>query len=469
MTASIRKRLLIFLLSATLLIWTGAAIFSYRDSRHEIEELFDAQLVQSAKALLLLSRHELYEQLAYEGRTTTKKIEHDIPEHVLGEPHPYEQSLAFQIWLDGDFLAIRSSSAPHYSLSALNDGFSDQTVDGVPWRIYSVSDPEQKMVVHVGEHHERRHQLSDMITWRLLTSLIITLPLLAILIWTGIGSALKPLRRLAKEINARRVDALDPVPATQVPEETRPLVDALNTLFGRVQRALENERRFTADAAHELRTPLAALKTQAQVALRAQDSSDRNSALQQVVSGVDRATRLVEQLLTLARLDPEATKMKAHAFATIEIAPIAEQVLADITPLALEKNIDLGLDSHGKGWAFAEPSLVSVLIRNLVENAVRYTPNGGQVNVTVASDNTGTTLTVADSGPGIPADEREKVFRRFYRQIGTEAPGSGLGLSIVQRIIEILGARIELSDSPLGGLQIIAHFAAESTEQARTH
>lgn len=220
------------------------------------------------------------------------------------------------------------------------------------------------------------------------------------------------------------------------------MLDALNGLFGRVDRAMENERRFTADAAHELRTPLAALTAQAQVALRAQNAAERDHAIRQVEAGARRASHLVEQLLTLARLDPAA----APAFAAVPLDVLATEICADHAPAALAKQITLELDAPERVLVVGQDAMLRVLLRNLVDNAIRYTPSGGKVGVGVTAQKDAVILSIADDGPGIPAPEREKALHRFHRLAGQDIEGSGLGLSIVARIVELHGARLELGD-----------------------
>lgn len=458
MNRSLRRRLLVFLLSATVAVWAESTFLSYVDSRREIEAVFDAQLVQSAKALLLLSRHELFEQLSYEAAKGRPPSEMD--ERVMGSTHPYEQSVAFQIWIDGDRLAARSASAPNEPLTDVTNTVASREINGARWRIYAVADPNLGITVQVGERTERREQLIDAIALRRIISLLVALPLLASLIWFAVGQALRPLNRIANEVGARRVDSLEPVSTEQpVPEETQPLVAALNALFARVKLALDNERRFTADAAHELRTPLAALKTQAQVALQASSDGERRTALQAVLAGVDRATHLVAQLLTLARLDPEAQRNKPVTMTVVDLCDVARDTLADMAPRAIEKRIDLGLQEPCGGRVYGNVDMLGIMLRNLVENALRYTPEGGRVEVVVNEAVQGPTLWVLDSGPGIPEEDRQKVFDRFYRRLGTSEPGSGLGLSIVKRILEIHGALPRLERSALGGLSFEVRFA----------
>jgi signal transduction histidine kinase len=277
-----------------------------------------------------------------------------------------------------------------------------------------------------------------------------------VLIWLGVSSAINPLHRVTAEVKSRRADDLAPVAVAAVPEEVSPLIEALNALFKRVEAAFDNERRFTSDAAHELRTPLAGLKLQAQLALQATDNVTRKTALQHVITGADRATHMVQQLLTIARLAPETGLSGAVEF---NLTEVASRVLADIDRYAHGKNVELKLDASNEIKVTGDPDAISIMIGNLVRNAVEYTPSGGTVELYVANSEGNTILSVGDSGPGIPRDERDKVFSRFYRQPGTPGPGCGLGLSIVKRIADLHHARIVLGESPYGGLQVDVYFS----------
>lgn len=455
MNPSLRQRLLLILLSATLLAWTGTAAKNYFDNRREIADLFDAQLAQSARALLALSAHELHEQLAYIAQNETTG--HNIPERPLPQIHKYEQRLAFQIWAHDGKLAVRSESAPMVPLATEMGAFRDRVINGQRWRVYALSAPDKNMEVHVGEHYDQREQLSEDVARQLLTAVFLSLPLLALLIWFGVGRAMTPLNRIARAVARRQLGNLEPVDSGKVPAEAKPLVDALNDLFARLKVALDNILHFTADAAHELRTPLAALKTHAQVAARATDNATRQEALQELLLGVDRATALVDQLLTLARLDPESSRLNDE---TSELHSVAQTVIGELAYEAKSKNIDLSLAAEVRGVVVGKTPMLSILIRNLVENAIRYAPGSGVVEVAILKIKDDIVLRVSDSGPGIPPAERDKVFQRFFRVLGTDAPGSGLGLAIVQRIVEIHNARIELGTSRLGGLQFDVRLRA---------
>ncbi|MBV8911245.1 MAG: two-component sensor histidine kinase, partial [Gammaproteobacteria bacterium] len=285
------------------------------------------------------------------------------------------------------------------------------------------------------------------------------LPVLALLIWFAVGHALEPLGRLTALVKARRVNALDALPESGLPQEVRPLVQALNELLARLAAALERERAFMADAAHELRTPLTALQLQMAMLTRASGENERTAAMGTLAAGVQRAIRLVEQLLALARQEPRI----GSAHAPVRLDELAREVVGELVPLADAGAIDLGVAAAQPATVEGEADALRTLLRNLIDNAVRYTPAGGRVDVAVESSPAGgIVLTVTDDGPGIPPEERARVFDRFYRRAGTEPPGSGLGLAIVSTIAAAHGARVELSDGPHGkGLRVTVSFPAE--------
>ena len=303
----------------------------------------------------------------------------------------------------------------------------------------------------MGEREDVRGELVGKITLRSLLPDLIGLPLLALLVWSAIGLGLRPLEQVVGLIKARDAENLAPLTLAPLPQELEPMVAALNRLLLQVTSLLEREKRFLADAAHELRTPLAVLRIHAQNALEAPEAADREAALQQLVAGVERATRVVNQLLTLARLEPDARQL---AMVELDLAAYLRQELAELIPLALERDQELSFE-HDEAADFClrgdAPSL-GILLQNLVGNAVQYTPEGGRIAVTLQAETQRLCLRVADSGPGVPAEQREQLFRRFFRQ-GT-GQGAGLGLSIVQRIVELHRGEILLGEAELGGLLV---------------
>lgn len=430
--SSLRLRLVLLLSLGLGVAWLVAAWFTHAESRHEIDQLFDAQLAQSAQVLLGTTRHELHE-----------RIEHGDDE--VSVSHAYELKLAFQIW-DDSGLQMRSGAAPLTQMGSNHAGYSETLLHGEPWRVLTRWDARHEFMIQVAEPIAGRESLARHITLKMLLPTLIVLPVLALLIWFGVGAGLRPLQQLKHEVKKRTVNKLEPVAMKGVPEEVAPLAQALNDLFARLQQAFEGERRFTADAAHELRTPLAALKVQAQVALRASNEVERNLALENVLRGVDRAARLVEQLLTLARVDPETAVI---GFKPVDLQSLAASVMGDLEPLAHAKQIEMALEASSACQVLGDDGQLSLLLRNLIDNAIRYTPAGGQVLVALNSIN-GVSVEVCDTGPGIAETECTQVLQRFYRISGSGEEGSGLGLSIVRRIAELHGAQLTLSDNPSG-------------------
>jgi two-component system sensor histidine kinase QseC len=430
---------LFLLLGTVLAAWLATAMFTYFDAGHEIDEMLDAHLAQSAGLLLAQVGHEV----------------HELESGVTARAHRYERTVAFQVWKEGTLL-LRSSGAPSERLSATAEGFSDSLIDGRHWRVFGRRDAEGRYLVQVGERYKLREELARSVASHLMHPLVIALPALALLVWLATGWGLRPLARIAREVQGRAPDNLTPLDAAGVPREVTPLLHALNALFARVAASMDKERRFTADAAHELRTPLAAVKTQAQVALGARSAQERERALQQVVAGADRTAHLVEQLLVLARLDPGAAVLQRQP---VRLDEVAAACLAELAPVAAAKRIDVGLEAGGGVTVAGDPVLLGILLRNLVDNAVRYNSAGGAVSVAVEQRDAGAVLVVEDNGPGIPAAERGRVTERFYRVLGSGEEGSGLGLSIVQRIAELHGAVLRLGEGRDGrGLRVEVVF-----------
>ncbi|MGB0129929.1 MAG: ATP-binding protein [Rhodocyclaceae bacterium] len=468
---SLRARLLALLLGSMALVWSLLVVASYFDSRHEIGEVLDAHLAQSAALLVAQTGYEMLHRPLPDtaGLPMRRGKDHDHDQdddhergdderrvEIVAPAHRYERRVVFQIWDAGGNLRLRSAGSPKRRLSPQEQGFSDVLLEDDSWRVFSLRDPGKRFVVQVGEHEHFRDELAEKIAENMLSPLKIALPVLAFLLWIGVGRGLAPLAEINRQLARRAPDRLEAVDAGSAPAEVRPLVITLNKLLEKVRTALENERRFTADAAHELRTPLAALKTQAQVALAARDVASRQHALRQVLTGCDRASHLVEQMLTLARLDPQAG---TPTLQPVDLRRVAAEVIGDLTEAALAKDIDLGLDGNEALMASGDGAMLAVLLRNLVDNAVRYTPRGGTVAVGLQARPEGPALVVTDNGPGIATDDRERVGRRFYRVLGTGENGSGLGLSIVQRICELHGARLSLEPADQErGLRVVVAF-----------
>ena len=439
---SLRRRLLGLLLGGVAAAWLVTMVFSYIDAHHQVDKLFDAQLAQAAQTLLALASHD-------EGD--------DIDD--LGDAgHKNQRRLRFQIWRADGKLLMRSKNAPKTALTA-TDGFSETRDRKDRWRHYSQWNDDHSLQVQVSENHHIRDELIAHIAWRLLFPALFGLPLIGLWVWVATRQGLSSLDGIARQIASRAPQQLQPLTPAAAPEEIRTILEALNGLFQRVETALETERRFTADAAHELRTPLAALQAQVQVALRARDSSERDRSLAQLQSGLTRASHLVDQMLQLARLDPESGLPDPQP---VDLAVLAEAVCADLGHQILDKDLDFALAAAPGCIVTGQAEWLRVLIRNLIDNAIRYTPTGGSLRVQVAATNGQSRLSVSDSGPGIPAGDREAVLRRFHRLNRGEHPtGSGLGLAIVARIAELHGADLEFAAGENAqGLQVTVTWPA---------
>jgi two-component system sensor histidine kinase QseC len=297
------------------------------------------------------------------------------------------------------------------------------------------------------DEHETREEIVEALGEALVWPLAAALPALALAVWLGVGAGLRPLRDLRRDLERRGPGDLAPLEPSRAPAEIEPLVSELNRLFGRIGAALERERRLTADAAHELRTPLAVLSTHAQIARRASSDAQRNEALDALVAGAERAARLIEQMLTLARLESGQGEGAAQSVA---LRALARAVLADAAPFAHGKNIDLELAQGAEVAAPGHAGLLGILLRNLVDNAVRYTPSGGNVRVAVGGEGSIARLEVTDDGPGVPPQELGRLGERFHRLAAASETGSGLGLSIVLRIAELHRGCVRFAPGPGG-------------------
>ena len=440
---SLRRRLLKLLISSISILLLAVSALAYWNSHHEVDELFDAQLAESARVLLDQANTE-----ASGSAGVVSDSDHPA--------HEYERKIAFQIRDSAGNLLLRSATTPKRMLTEHSEGFSDSLIDGKRWRVFAHWNKAHTLQIQVGQLHEIRSELAGKIALSLLVPFLFVIPMVAPLIWVSIERGLKPVNWISDEVRLRAVENLNPIVITDVPDEIRPLIDSINTLLSRLDYSFENERRFTADAAHELRTPLAALKTQAQVALRANESEKKRKALEQVISGVDRATHLVQQLLTMARLDPQFARMGNVGF---DLHQVVVKVLAELANEALAKKIDLGCDDGEGIQVKGDAEMVGILTSNLVRNAIRYTPENGSVEVRIVEDDGAVWLHVIYNGPGIDPEERVKVFERFYRTLGNRVSGSGLGLSIVKRIADLHHAEVGLESGENGrGLRVSVRF-----------
>jgi len=446
---SLRARLLAGVLLVVTVVWLAVSLAGWRRARQEMDALFDAHLAQSAAVLVALLAEE-------DEDDDDGELELDV-EHAP-ELHRYARNVVFQVWERGRTLRVHSRNAPRQRLSDTEQGFADATIAGARWRVFSTWAFGRRALVQVGERVEARDAVGAEIARHLLMPLAVGLPLLAIALSIAIGRALAPLRGLAAAIAARDPERLEPVAGTAVPREVRPLLERLNELFARIGASLERERAFTADAAHELRTPIAAVRAQAEVARAAHDQDECRRALDRVIAGCDRAARLTDQLLTLARLEQGAWAGRLRG---CDLAATAHEVLAELAQAAHSRGVALSLDASGPVVVDGDAALLQVLVRNLVDNAIRYGAGGGRVRVVVEPGGAGAVLRVEDAGPGIEPAERARALDRFHRGLGTGESGAGLGLAIVARVVALHRAALSLEDAPGGrGLAAVVRFPA---------
>lgn len=438
---SIRRRLLAAVLGVLGAVWLATAAWFFLDLRQEVRGVLDARLAEAAQMVQgLLARQRLLPQ---QGKAT-------LPEIAAAAPQRNPGRLACQIWSIGNRPMAFSEGAPRAELAGLESGFANREIDDTLWRVHALTDRALGVRILVGEPLEPRRKLVTNVALGLLVPFAVLVPLTVALVWYGLGRGLAPLHRLGRAIEERAADSLCPVDAAPVPTEAAPLVASINRLFARLAQVFERERRFTGDAAHELRTPLAALKTHVQVARAASDESTRTRALAHVETAVDRATRLVEQLLILARLDAGTEGWERERVDAVEVA---RSVVAELMPLADARNIKVRLACRGQPASVPLPrAVLTIALRNLLDNAVRYSPARGEVIVDIEAAASETRIAVSDEGPGIPENELPKVRERFYRGAGAQAEGSGLGLSIVDRIAERYGLTLRLENRHPTGL-----------------
>jgi two-component system sensor histidine kinase QseC len=452
MIRSIRHFLLVSLLISITVASSITAVGNYLIDKRVTQTYLDAQLLKIFSFIQILEA----------AAKTHPNVREEITNYFSSSNSPTSGNLFFQIWSKDGKILLDSTNQNMQSLFNSPNGFSDRELNQHNWRVYATNDNVNSDKIIVAEIYDIRNKLADDITASNAHILLVTYPLFGILVWIIIGLALRSITRVTNEISNRASTYLEPVDEHNIPVEIEPLVTELNQLFIRLKLAFERNKRFAADAAHELRTPLAALKTQTQVALKADNETDRNNALTKVLIGVDRSSHMVAQLLTLSRLGQEEALSDTKP---VDLHKLATEILAYLVPIALEKNIEIELaPPPSNSTVLGNDITLGILIRNIVDNAIRYTPTGGQIKVRIVNKARKIILRVSDSGPGIPAELRERVFERFYRILGTTAPGSGLGLAIVSQIADLHSAQISLG-TPINntGLQFDVIFPRYQT------
>lgn len=433
---SLRARLLFFLLAA---IAVGALVqgaIAYRSTLQQADDIFDSLLQRTALSL-----------------GTGDGLLRMGPSHTKGSATPMADDLIIQIWTP-DGVRVFNSRSRRPLPDQIILGFADAEVEGSTYRVYSLATPFQ--VIQVAQDMQVRKRMAGALAWRTVAPIAAAAPLLMLIVWCVVSWSLRPVKRARAQVADRRPEDLSPINVPDLPDEIRPLMQELNLLLERMRGAFAQQKQFVGDAAHELRSPLAALNLQLQSLRRASDDDSRRVAEQRLAAGIERATRLVEQLLSMARHENNAEQPPAEA---VDLADVVRLALSETLPAANAKDIGIELQGAPQAMVRGRRDDLVLLARNLLDNAIKYAPAGGHIEIRLETPPEGARLLIDDDGPGIPPAERARVFDRFYRLEGNAQPGSGLGLAIARAIAQRHGAAITLEDVPGGtGLRALVAF-----------
>ena len=447
---SLQRRLLLYLLICAPLVWGLALFFSIQRARHEVNEMFDTELVRLARQVQATLGH------GYPGPSSMLP-----PAPKEGAPDAGDsdvRDLAIAVWSADGALALSDREGVDLNFRSGAQGFIDDEVEGRPWRVYYMRSADGQWLVAAGQGAYERDELVYGLTVTQVVPWLLVLPvLLAVMAW-AVRAALAPMRRLTRELSHRDAQDLRPVPSARAPVELKPLLVAMNGLFQRIEQLLVRERRFTADAAHELRTPLAVLAAQWDVVRHAGSPEERRQAEDKLSAGLRRMERLVTQMLSLSRVE---SGVLPSLDAEIEWPPIVEQAMSDCLPLAERRRIDLACEWPAGGAhpmpLLGDGHLLTVLVRNLLDNAVRYAPEGSSVLLRIGREQ----LEVDNDGPPLSPEQLARLGERFYRPEGHHEVGSGLGVSIVRRIAQLHGLELQLGPRADGrGVRAVLQFDA---------
>jgi len=424
---SLRARLLFFLLAAIVIGALVQGAIAYRSTLAQADDVFDSLLQRTALSLG-----------TGDGLLSTG------PRHARGAGSPVADDLIIQIWTP-DGVRVFNSRSRRPLPDQIVLGFSDARMEGSTYRVYSLATPFQ--VIQVAQDMDVRKNMARGLALRTVAPIAAAAPLLMLIVWCVVSWSLRPVKRARAQVAARQPEDLSPVSVQGLPDEIRPLVQELNLLLERMRGAFAQQKQFVGDAAHELRSPLAALRLQLQALQRAGDPDGRRLAEQRLAAGIDRATRLIEQLLSMARHESAAEQAPAEP---VDLADVLRQALSEMLPQANAKLIAIDLDGAPQARVRGHRDALALLARNLLDNAIKYTPAGGRIHLRLEQAPGQAALLIDDEGPGIAPGERERVFDRFYRVEGNAQHGSGLGLAIARAIADRHGATIALQDAPSG-------------------
>jgi len=445
---SMRTRLLLILLLTTGAVWLSAAAWIYWSTQARVEQVLDARLREAARMVDSLITDQRIEIATAAGAIEGLEVETMTDE-------PYSHQLSCQIWSLAGTLVGRSEAAPRERLASNDDGFSQTTIKGETWRVYTVLNSDRGVQVMVGDNLQVRQSLVNDVMTGTLLPMTVVLPIAGLLTWLSVQRGMRPLDRMAGLLGQRHAADLRPVDLPDAPGELRPALDAINGLFGRVAGAREREKSFTAFAAHELKTPLAGLKTQAQIALASTDAGIRRHALEQIAGGVDRSSRLVRQLLDLAAADANEER---ETLSSANPAAIVRDGVQSVESLAVRRGVAIDVQGVHHGIVACDRALATTAIRNIVENGVLHSPAGGKVRIVMSSSGQEIRFEVIDAGPGMTEDDLAHARERFYRGASRDGDGSGLGLAIVDTIMRRVDGRLTLANEEGGGFRATLHF-----------
>ena len=457
-TASLRTRLTWLIIAVQVGVLIPLGVLSYQRELSEMDHLLDGRLAQAGRTLGTLIEHVSSLPRHNAGNAV---LPADALRGVMVRVHErnFEPEVGFQAYAaDGRLLAATANLATLSPPPADERGFRDLSLQDQTWRIFTLKN-QAGLVIRIGERSDNRHAITRTLVMEHSLPLIIGLPLLALLVSWAVGRGLRPLDRLTEQLASRLPGSRQPVAVDDTPREITPLVLELNQQIERLEDTIEREHRFAGDVAHELRTPLAATMIHLESAQIAGSAEEVDAMLQSAQMGLARMARRIEQILALARLEAGAASEQR---ARIELITLTTEVIEELAALIAEKDIALSLTHDiDEVWVSGHEVALTAMFRNLIENALRYSGSGGQVDVAIQREGDAVIIAISDDGPGIPVEKREAVFERFHREVESESRGYGLGLSIVQRAIQLHQANIELLASPFGsGLQVRIRMAS---------
>ncbi len=428
---SIKTFLLFWVLGGIAIGTITLSIISYYIAEHEVEELFDAEMVQTAKYLTQFSA------LSLTKNNSAKQKQF----------HEYENKIAYKIYDNNLILISQSSYAPAFLFVIKKQGFITQKIEGILWHLFVYFEPKSSTWIIVSQQDKMREELTEYLLQGLLFPFILGIPILMVLVWYILLLGLKPLLFLAQAIEKRKLNNLSPIKLQSSVKEIKPIVLSLNHLFSEVSRGIEKEKRFTADAAHELRTPLSILKIHAQNAYACKSLEKAKKSINLLLQGVDNSTHLIEQLLKLTRLDPIQQKQD---FSQVNFSQLIKMEVAKQYPSSLIKNqvFEINLPNNDLFILGIEFTL-QLMLKNLIENAIRYTPTSGSITINLYQEKI-IIFSIKNSGELIKPADKNRLFERFFRISANQTKGSGLGMSIIKQCVDIHNAKIELPETDSG-------------------